>query len=294
MLDKSLLAQIKSLELKARHLASQSLTGEYASVFKGFGIEFDEIREYTMGDDVRNIDWNVTAKMNQPFIKVFREEREMTMFLLIDVSFSQHFGSFTKTKRDVAAELAAILALLASKNNDKIGLIMFSDRVEKVVPPLKARGHVWQILRNVLTHKTQHTGTDLVPALDAFHKLQKRRCVCFVISDFLMQGYEKPLKSLAGRHDVIAATIVDPHEAKLPGAGYVRFQDLETGETHVVDASNADVASSIEQTYNDQAQRLSAFFNRTRIDHIKINTAESVVKGLVSLIRKRDKRATGS
>ncbi|MGE0173476.1 MAG: DUF58 domain-containing protein [Oligoflexales bacterium] len=294
MLDKGLMAQIKSLEIKARHLASQSLTGEYASVFKGFGIEFDEIREYAMGDDVRNIDWNVTAKMNQPYIKVFREEREMTLFLLIDVSFSQHFGSFAKTKRDIAAELAAILALLASNNNDKIGLIMFSDRVEKVVPPLKARGHVWQILRNILTHETKHTGTNIAAAVDAFSKLQKRKSVCFVISDFLMPDYEKPLKTMAARHDVIAATIVDPHEASLPGAGYVRFQDLETGETHVVDASDPVIASSIQRKHEDHAHKLGVFFNRTRIDHVRIDTTESVIKGLVSLIRKRDRRSAGA
>ncbi|MDQ3234688.1 MAG: DUF58 domain-containing protein, partial [Pseudobdellovibrionaceae bacterium] len=238
MLAPELLSRIRRLELKAGHLASDILLGEYKSAFKGRGWEFDEVREYQVGDEIRSIDWNVTARMGQPYVKLFREEREMTLMLMVDVSSSLFFGSSARAKHEMVAELAAVLAFLAIRRQDKVGLLVFSDHTELYIPPGKGRVHVWSIIRSILTHKAQGQRTDLDGALKSFMQLRKRRCLAFVLSDFQAQGYEKTLKQVARRHELVCVQIEDPAERALPSAGLVWYQDRESGERVLVDSSD--------------------------------------------------------
>jgi uncharacterized protein (DUF58 family) len=238
LLAPELLSRIRRLELKAGHLASEILLGEYKSAFKGRGWEFDEVREYQIGDEIRSIDWNVTARMGQPFVKLFREEREMTLMLLVDVSSSLFFGSSARAKHELVAELAAVLAFLAIRRQDKVGLLVFSDHTELFIPPSKGRAHVWSIIRSILTHKAQGQKTDLDGALKSFLRLRKRRCLAFVLSDFKTAGYEKTLKQVARRHELVCVQIEDPAERSLPDAGLVWYQDQESGERVLVDSSD--------------------------------------------------------
>ncbi|MCX6129405.1 MAG: DUF58 domain-containing protein, partial [Proteobacteria bacterium] len=209
MLAPELISRIRRLELKAGHLASEVLAGEYKSAFKGRGWEFDEVREYQHGDDVRSIDWNVTARMGQPFVKIFREQREMTLMLLVDLSSSLYFGSGARTKHETAAELAAVLAFLAIRQKDKVGLMVFSDHIELYIPPSKGRAHVWSIIRSILSHKAQGQKTDLDGALRTFLQIRQRRCLSFLLSDFLAEGYEKSLQHIALRHELVCMKIED-------------------------------------------------------------------------------------
>jgi uncharacterized protein (DUF58 family) len=238
LLAPELLSRIRRLELKAGHLASEILLGEYKSAFKGRGWEFDEVREYQIGDEIRSIDWNVTARMGQPFVKLFREEREMTLMLLVDVSSSLFFGSSARAKHELVAELAAVLAFLAIRRQDKVGLLVFSDHTELFIPPSKGRAHVWSIIRSILTHKAQGQRTDLDGALKSFMRLRKRRCLAFVLSDFKTEGYEKTLKQVARRHELVCVQIEDPAERALPDAGLVWYQDRESGQKVLVDSSD--------------------------------------------------------
>ncbi len=238
MLAPELLSRIRRLELKAGHLASEILLGEYKSAFKGRGWEFDEVREYQIGDEIRSIDWNVTARMGQPFVKLFREEREMTLMLLVDVSSSLFFGSSARAKHELVAELAAVLAFLAIRRQDKVGLLVFSDHTELFIPPSTGRAHVWSIIRSILTHKAHGQKTDLDGALKSFLRLRKRRCLCFVLSDFKTAGYEKTLKQVARRHELVCVQIEDPAERVLPDAGLVWYQDRESGQRVLVDSSD--------------------------------------------------------
>ncbi len=290
MLSQDVLKQIRGIQLKAGHLVTDALAGNYLSAFKGRGMEFDEVREYVPGDDVRTIDWNVTARTNTPHVKVLREERELTLMLMVDVSPSLVFGTGTRPKHELAAELAAVLAFLAIRNNDKVGLIAFSDHIEQFIPPKKGRGHVWNIIRSVLTHRATGKKTDIAGALDYMINVAERRCMCFLISDFWAEGYEKPLRHVARRHDFIAVRIGDQRETNLPPAGFVSFQDSETGEELVLDTSDPTVRATYGRTADEREKTLQSVFRRQGIDHFTLGTDSNVTTPLLQYLRNRERR----
>ena len=266
------------------------MVGEYSSAFKGLGQEFDKVREYILGDDIRAIDWNVTARMNEPFVKVYREEREMTLMLMVDVSSSQRFGTTGQFKQEIAAELTAMLAFLAIKNNDKVGLIVFSDHVEQFIPPMKGRAHVWRIIRSVLTHQSKGHQTDLGGSLAYLLQVWKKKSMCFLISDFEASDYQKNLKLVSRKHDLTCVLAKDPREELLPACGIIQFQDAESGEIIAIDSSNPKVRESFTQSTKKEWQDLESFFKKNRIDYFVVDTKHSLVKPLVSYFRKREKR----
>ena len=290
MLSPEVLKQIKTLELRAGHLVTDALAGNYLSAFKGRGMEFDEVREYVPGDDVRTIDWNVTARMHSPFVKVLREERELTLMLMVDVSPSQSFGTVSRAKREVAAELAAVLAFLATRNNDKVGLICFSDHIEQYIPPKKGRGHVWNIIRSVITHEGKGRRTDLAGTLDFLGKVTTRRAMSFLISDFWALNYEQALRLTARRHDLVAARVRDPKELTIPMAGLVSIQDLETGEVIYLDLGHRKVRERYQLMIEEEERRLTGFLRRSGIGQITVQTGEPVVAPLVRYLRERERK----
>lgn len=283
-----LLARIRRLEIKASHLASDLLQGEYASAFKGRGWEFDEVRAYQVGDDLRSIDWNVTARMGDPYVKVFREEREMTLMLLVDVSSSLYFGSQRQQKHEVAAELAAVLAFLAIRHHDKVGLLLFSDHVEHYIPPSKGRAHVWNIIRSVLGHKAQGQGTDLGGALKFFLNVRRRRCLAFVISDFWAEAYRSPLKQLAQRHELVCARILDPRERELPDVGAVMLEDQESGEHLLVDTRELQASWNRDRKMDSQAWVSS--IRSMGATPLELVTEMGTVDALHKFLREREAR----
>lgn len=293
MLSPEILKEIRGLELRAGHLVTDALAGDYVSAFKGRGMEFDEVREYVPGDDVRAIDWNVTARMRAPFVKVFREEREQTLMLMVDVSPSQAFGTGARLKREQAAELAAILAFLAIRSNDKVGLVVFSDHVEQYFPPKKGRAHVFRIIREVLTHRGEGRRTDIAGALDFVVNVHSRRTTCFLISDFWAADFETSLKLAARRHDLVAVRTLDPREAKLVPAGFVTFVDSETGAEAVVDTSDRRVRAAYEAAVKDRDERLSTLLKRTGISGFRLETGGSVTAPLIAYLRDRERRRRG-
>ena len=238
METKELLKKVRQLEIRTRGLVNQVFSGEYHSVFKGRGMEFSEVREYQYGDDMRMIDWNVTARFNHPFIKIFEEERELTVMLVVDMSGSQFFGSQSALKRDIALELSAILAFSAMKNNDKVGLILFTDRIEKFVPPRKGRGHALRIVRELLSFEPTRPATSIKAALEYLNHVQKKRGIIFVISDFMDSGYEAALRIAGKRHDLIGVVLQDPRENELPSVGLMHLRDAESGTTRLIDTSD--------------------------------------------------------
>ncbi len=290
MLNPEVIKQIRAVQLKAGHLVTDALAGNYLSAFKGRGMEFDEVREYVPGDDVRLIDWNVTARMQQPFIKVLREERELTLMLMVDVSPSQAYGTLARKKRETAAEMAAVLAFLAIRNNDKVGLIVFSDHVEHFIPPKKGRGHVWSIIRSVLTHQGSGQKTDINAALEAMLRASRRRCLGFLISDFWADGYEKSLRVAAARHDLIAVRTVDPREREMPAAGLVSFQDSETGEVFEVDTSDRKWREAYAAQAAAREQTLGQQFRRSGAGTFVVDTGSDTVGPLLRFLRERERR----
>ena len=238
MLTKEILKQVRQIEIKTKGLVNQVFSGEYHSVFKGRGMEFSEVREYNVGDDIRNIDWNVTARFGHPYIKIFEEERELTVMLLVDLSGSLLFGSLEKTKQQIAAELSAILAFSAMKNNDKVGLILFSDRIERFVPPRKGRTHVLRIIREVLSFEPEGKETNIKAALEYMNNAIKKRSIVFLISDFMDTGYEKILRIVGRKHDFIGIVLSDERELNLPDVGLIKLQDAESGEERYIDTGN--------------------------------------------------------
>jgi len=280
VLAPELLSRIRRLELKAGHLASEFLLGEYKSAFKGRGWEFDEVREYQVGDEIRSIDWNVTARMGQPFVKLFREEREMTLMLLVDVSSSLFFGSSARAKHEMVAELAAVLAFLAIRRQDKVGLLVFSDHTELYIPPSKGRAHVWSIIRSILTHKAQGQKTDLDGALKSLMQLRKRRCLAFVLSDFQTQGYEKTLKQVARRHELVCVQIEDPAERALPAAGLVWYQDRESGERVLVDSSDPWIQSKWPRQREEQQKLWQRDMKRAGAAVLTLSTTDNTADAL--------------
>ncbi|SMF25072.1 DUF58 domain-containing protein [Pseudobacteriovorax antillogorgiicola] len=290
MISPELRKQIKTLQLKAGHDVSNILAGEYVSAFKGRGMEFDEVREYFPGDDVRAIDWNVTARMGQPFIKVFREEREMTLMLMVDVSPSQFFGTQEKSKVEIAAELAAVLAFLAIRNNDRVGVILFSDHVEQYIPPMKGRSHIWNIIRSVLSHEPKGRATKLDEAISHYLQVIKRRSLCFLISDFLTEGYENKLKQLAARHDLVCVDIEDPREQEWVDAGLLAIQDSETGEQLVLDSGDPNLWRQIEEAWQEKVDGLQGLARKSGFDILSLRTNQSIVDGLMAVFKRRERR----
>ncbi|MCK5346773.1 MAG: DUF58 domain-containing protein, partial [Candidatus Heimdallarchaeota archaeon] len=273
-----------------RGVVNDVFSGEYHSVFKGRGMEFSEVREYQIGDDVRTIDWNVSARMDHPYVKVFEEERELTVMLLVDVSSSGNFGTSSQMKGEIAAELCAVLAFSAIKNNDKVGLIIFSDKIEKFIPPRKGKQHVLRVIREILFFKPEDSQTNLNVALEYLIKVIRRRSIVFLISDFLTEDYEKALQITNKKHDVIAIDIIDPREVELPNIGFIELEDAETGETVLVDTSNAQVRSGFFSKSEGNRLQREKFFKSIGVDNINIYTDRSYVEPITRFFRMRAKR----
>jgi uncharacterized protein (DUF58 family) len=289
MLTKELLKQVRQIEIKTRNVVNEVFSGEYHSAFKGRGMEFAEVREYQIGDDIRSIDWNVTARSGSPYVKVFEEERELTVMLVVDMSGSLIFGSADKTKQQIAAELTAILAFSAMKNNDKVGLILFTDRIEKFVPPKKGRTHGLRIIREILSFKPEGNKTNIKAALEYLNHTIKRKSIAFLISDFIDDGYEKILSIVGKKHDLIGVVLQDPREREIPKAGLIKFKDAETGELRYIDTSNKNVQENFQKLLRIFEAKRKSVFIKSRLDAIEVNTNESYVKPLANFFRKREK-----
>lgn len=285
-----LMDKIRSIQIRAGHLASDVMAGEYASAFKGRGMEFREVREYLPGDDVRLIDWNVTARMQQPYIKEYREERELTIMLVVDVSSSGSFGSGRKLKNEVAAEVASILAFLAIRNNDKVGLMVFSDKIEHYVPPKKGKAHIWNVIRTILNFTPEGKGTNLNLPLEYLLKIMKRKAVVFLVSDFQTKDYERNLKLAAQKHSVIAITITDPRETTLPDIGLIQLQDAETGEIILVDTRVNNLPQNFASLTAAERLREKRFFHSIGIDVIEIQSDHSLVNPIIQYFKIRERK----
>jgi len=290
MLPKEIIKKIKRIEITTRHQVDDFLGGEYQSVFKGRGMEFHEVREYQIGDDVRTIDWNVTARMGAPFVKKYLEERELTVIFMVDASSSSDFGTFRQMKGEIAAEICALLAFSAIKNNDRIGLIIFTDTIEKFVPPKKGREHVLRVIRELLYFKPEGRRTDIGNALEYLAKVIKKKSVVFLISDFFASDYEPPLKVLNKKHDLIAISITDPREKDLPPVGFIELEDAETGEAIIIDASHAATRHEFAQMAEERTLERKKMFKVLNIDTIEIMTDEPYFKPLSGFFRRRAKR----
>ncbi len=290
MIPREILKQVRRVEIATRGLVNDVFSGEYHSVFKGRGMNFAEVREYQHGDDIRAIDWNVTARTGAPFIKVFDEERELTVMLVVDVSASGDFGSRSRMKGEMAVEICAVLAFSATTNNDKVGLIIFSDRIEKFVPPRKGRRHVLRVLRELLYFKPEGRGTDITGALQYLARVVRRRAVVFVVSDFLGDGYEKALAVAGRRHDTVAIRMSDPREHHLPAVGYLELEDAETGEQVTVDVSDPAFRAAFDRDVADTLTARERQFRKTRVDVIEITTDHPYADRLMRFFRQRAKR----
>jgi len=284
------LRQVRLIELRTRGLVNSLFAGEYRSVFKGQGMEFAEVREYQSGDEVRSIDWNVTARMGRPFVKRYIEERELTVMLAVDLSGSERFGTERRFKSEVVTELAAVLAMTAVRNNDRVGLLLYTDRVEHVLPPRKGRRHALRVLRDVLGFRPQGRGTDTGVALEYLNRLLKHHAIVFVMSDFQDATVERPLKLLVQRHDVIAVTVVDPAERDLPNLGLARFEDPETGELVDVDTSDPSVRDAFLQQVNADEAARRRLLRRLAVDEVEVRTDEPYVEPLLRFFRTRETR----
>ena len=286
-----LLKKVRKIEIKTKGLSQNIFAGEYHSAFKGRGMTFSEVREYQYGDDIRDIDWNVTARHNHPYIKVYEEERELTVMLLIDVSGSRNFGAVGEEKRQMIAEIAATIAFSAIQNNDKIGVIFFSDRIEKYIPPKKGRRHILFIIRELLDFTPESKGTDIGGALRYMTDALKKRCTTFVISDFIdSHDYYKALTIANNKHDVTAIQVYDKRDAQLPDVGLMRVVDLETGADRWVNTSSAKVRQTFNKWWYERQQTMIERFNRSRVEHASITTDEDFVKALIALFKKRELR----
>ena len=283
--------KVKKIEIKTRGLSNHIFSGQYHSAFKGRGMTFSEVREYEYGDDIRNIDWNVTARFNHPFVKIFEEEREMTVMLLIDVSGSNDFGSKEQSKRDLTAELAAVLAFSAIQNNDKVGVIFFSSKVEKFIPPKKGSTHILRIIREIVDFKPEERGTDIGEGLRFLTSAIKRRTTAFLISDFMSQkSFEQELRIAANKHDLVALRITDRREMDIPQVGLVKFKDGETGQERWVDTSSRAWREAYRQMITNESLALNRLFTMQGIDNTLIYTDEDYVKPLMQLFKKRESR----
>jgi uncharacterized protein (DUF58 family) len=290
MLPREVIRQVRRLQLRARRAVEDLLGGEYRSVFKGTGIAFEEVREYQPGDDIRTIDWNVTARMGHPFIKRFVEERELTVLLLLDCSGSSQFGTFLQQKREVAAELAAVLAFSAISNNDRVGLIAFTDKVERFVPPRKGTRHVLRLIRDVLFFQPARRGTCVREALDYANRVLHRRAVLFLMSDFLDRDYERSFKLTARRHDLIAVPLSDPREQDMPAVGLLELQDAETGAHFLLDTSRREVREGFARAARERREGLRRLAKSARVDLIEVSTDGGHLDALIRFFRLRERR----
>jgi uncharacterized protein (DUF58 family) len=284
------LRQVKLLELRTRGLVNSLFSGEYRSVFKGQGMEFSEVREYQAGDEVRSIDWNVTARMRRPYVKRYIEERELTVMLAVDLSGSERFGTRKRFKSELASELAAVLAMSAIRNNDRVGTLLFTDKVEHVVPPRKGRRHALRLIRDLLAFQPEQRGTDVAGATEYLNKMLAHKTIIFLVSDFLAEDIERPLKLLAQRHDVVAVTIEDPSELELPDVGLARLVDPESGETIDVDTSDPEVRASYQDNIDRERDQRKHLLRRLAIDEVLVRTDGSIVEPLFRFFRKRETR----
>ena len=286
-----LLKKVRKIEIKTRGLSSQLFAGEYHSAFKGSGMAFSEVRNYTPGDEIRKIDWNVTARFNSPFIKVFEEEREMTVILLVDVSKSESFGTKQQLKREVITEICAVLSFSAIQNNDKIGLIFFSDQVEKFIPPKKGKGHILRIIRELLTFEAEGKGTNIEVALKFMTNAIKKKSTAFLLSDFIDEGdFKHALKIANKKHDLVALKIYDQRERELPNIGLVPLRDAESGKIRMIDTSNKSVRENFAKKSVDFHSEIEDTFKKSGIDFTNIASGESYIKPLMNLFKKRESR----
>jgi len=290
VLATDIIRRIRKLEIRTRKVVSDMLAGQYHSVFKGRGMAFSEVRQYQPGDEIRVIDWNVTARMNEAYVKVFTEERELTVMLLVDVSASKEFGSRERSKAEIAAEVAAQIAFSAIANNDRVGLILFSDRVEKVVPPRKGRTHVMRLVSDILTYVPQGKGTDLAAGLTYLSRLARRKTVTFLISDFLAEGYEQPLRLVGRKHDLVPVVIADPLELEFPRLGLVDMEDPETGERFVVDTSDPAIRGRFARAMQARREERTRLFKKLELDHVELSTGDDHAQALVRFFRARARR----
>lgn len=285
-----LLRKVRRIEIKTRGLSNQIFSGEYHSAFKGRGMAFSEVRQYQPGDDVRTIDWNVTARFNEPFVKVFEEERELTVMLVVDVSASKDFGTSKQFKKDLVTELCAVLSFSAIQNNDKIGLIFFSDCIEKFIPPKKGKSHILRIIRELIEFTPQHNSTNVAEALQYLTSAIKKRSIAFVISDFLDSNFETPLRIAAKKHDLVAIRIFDEREATLPDVGLMRVRDAENGSTAWIDTANPETRARYRSWWTNHEMTLASAFARSGVDVVRIGTAESYITPLRTFFKAREQK----
>ncbi len=287
---KELLKKVRKIEIKTRGLSNHLFSGEYHSAFKGRGMAFNEVREYQPGDEIRTIDWNVTARFNHPYVKVFEEERELTVMILIDVSGSENFGTIIQQKQDLATELCAVLAFSAIQNNDKVGVIFFSDKIEKFIPPKKGRSHILMIIRELIDFTPENKGTNVAEALRYFTGAIKKRSTAFIISDFISGTFDDQLKTANKKHDIIALKLYDRHEQEFPNLGLIPVADEETGELQWINTGNKEVRNAYKKAGLERNARLKETFSKSGVDFTSIGTHESYVKPLMTLFKKRESR----
>lgn len=290
MLTSEMIRKIRRIEIRTSKVVQEAVAGRYLSAFKGRGMEFEEVRPYEAGDDVRTIDWNVSARAGSPHVKLFREERELTVLLAVDLSGSLAFGSRGQLKRELVAEVAATLAFSATRNNDKVGLLLFTDRIERFVPPRKGRRHVLRIVRDLLAHKASGRATSLPGAIDELNRIQKRRAVVFVVSDFLDAGWERPLAIARSRHDVIPVSVFDRRERELPNVGLVELEDEETGERVVVDTSSRKAREEFARQGKVRALALESTMRSMKLEPLMLETGMDFVEPITAYFRKREAR----
>ncbi|PIE33008.1 DUF58 domain-containing protein [candidate division KSB3 bacterium] len=290
MIPKEILRKVREIEIYTNRLVNDSLAGEYHSVFKGRGMEFSEVREYQQGDDIRAIDWNVTARMGRPFVKIHVEERELTVIFLIDTSASGSFGTVNQMKGELAVELCAVLAFSATRNNDKVGLMTFTDEIEKYIPPKKGKNHVLRVIRELLYFQPQRKGTDIQAALDYLNRVTKRKVVVFLVSDFIAGNYEQALRITRRKHDVIPITITDPRELSLPPVGLLELEDAETGERMMLDTFDAKAREAYSAIARQERETRERLFRSMKLDAIDVRTDQPYMQTLISYFRKRASR----
>lgn len=290
MLSSELKKKIRRIQIHTKKAVNDVLAGEYGSVFRGRGMEFDEVREYSPGDEIRTIDWNVTARQGHPFVKRYIEERELTVMFMVDLSASGQFGTVHAMKNEVAAEICALLAFSAIQNNDKVGLMIFTDKVELFIPPRKGSRHVLRLIRELLSFKPGRATTDIAKALEFAGRVSKKRGVVFLVSDFLESGFEKPMAVLAKRHDLIAVSVQDPREMHMPDLGLIELEDAETGELILFDSGSARIRGSFERASRERNDELKTTLARAGVDHIEIRTDRDYVRDLVAFFQRREKR----
>jgi uncharacterized protein (DUF58 family) len=288
---KELLKKVRKIEIKTRGISNQIFSGEYHSAFKGRGMAFSEVREYQPGDDIRSIDWNVTARFNHPFVKIFEEERELTVMLIVDVSASGDFGSHVQLKKEMMTEICAVLSFSAIQNNDKIGMIFFTDKIEKFIPPKKGKSHILRIIRELIEFTPEHNKTDIAQALKYFTNVIKKRSIAFVISDFMDDNFADALKLAGKKHDVVGIRIYDQREEELPDIGLIKILDPETGNSHWLDTSSRSTRNEYKKNWIDNNKKLENIFRKSGVDSVSIRTDRSYVQPLMNLFKRRERRA---